>query len=88
MTDSKRMVDILLFLEGLLSNGNFDKVDSYLDSVDLGTIGNVSIIAILSITYHGKDKLAKRDLFLERAEVFLKDNLGEERAENLLRWRR
>ena len=43
---------------------------------------------ILSFTYYAKDKLVKRDLFLEQAEVILKNSLGEKRAEKLLQQRR
>lgn len=86
--DQKQVEDTIIFLENLLRNGEFATVDEYLSSVNLETLSSTSILGALTITFWGKDKLSKREQFLKRSEVILKKNLGETRAEKLLRWRR
>lgn len=80
--------DVLLELEPLLRKGEFTVVDAWLAREDPEDLDPVATLAALTITFWGKDKLTKRDLFLERAEVALKRQLGTQRAEALLRHRR
>jgi len=47
-----------------------------------------TLLGILSITYHAKDRLKNRGDFLRRAEVKLRAELGDERTDDLLRSRR
>jgi hypothetical protein len=88
MSDRKQLQDIIFLLEERLRNGDFAFVDNWLDRADLDSLASVSIIGALTITYWGKQELTRRDAFLQRAEVVLKRNLGEERAEKLLCRRR
>ena len=88
MSDQKQVEGVIALLEGYCSDGDFASVDSWFDHADLDNLSDVSIIGALSITFWGKDKLSRRDAFLQRAEIVLKRNLGEERAERLLKNRR
>lgn len=87
--DDQRQVEIVLeWLEERLREGHFDIVDMWLSNVDLTLLNSTSILAALTITFWGKDKLTKRDDFLERIKPLLKERLGEERANKLLLHRR
>jgi len=88
MSDQLQVEQVIALLEERLRNGDFAFVDSWLNYADLDALSEASIIGALSITYWGKDKLSTRDAFLKRAEVVLKERLGEERAEKLLKRRR
>jgi hypothetical protein len=88
MSDQAQLEDVIVLLEGHLSDGNFIFVDNWFDCADLDALSPTSIIGALSISYWGKDKLIRREFFLQRAEVVLKEKLGEERAEKLLFGRR
>lgn len=86
--DRKQLEEVIELLEEHLSDGDFTFVDGWLDRADLDVLSPTSIIGALSITYWGKKDLTRRDAFLQRAEIVLKDKLGEERAEKLLKNRR
>lgn len=91
MTEYKRSDDVyktISWLENRLSNGEFDIVDFWLEHADITLMSDAAIIGALSMTFHGKHELTKRDSFLARAEPHLKKNLGEERANKLLKYRR
>ncbi len=79
---------VIAWLEERLSDGEFDIVDFWLEHAELDQLSDTAIIGALSMTFHGKHELTKRDGFLARAEPHLKKNLGEERAEKLLFRRR
>lgn len=80
--------ETISWLEGHLREGSFFIVDFWLENADLNQLSDTAIIGALSMTFHGKQELTKREGFLARAELHLKRNLGEERAENLLKNRR
>lgn len=88
MSDQARLEKVIELLEEHLSDGDFAFVDKWFDYADLDLLSDSSIIGALSITFWGKDKLTRRDAFLQRAEIILKKRLGEERAEKLLKNRR
>jgi len=88
MNDQAQLEGVIVLLEHHLSDGDFAFVDAWFDHADLDVLSPTSIIGALSISYWGKDKLSRRDQFLQRAEVVLKAKLGEERAEKLLFRRR
>lgn len=67
---------------------NFMLWDFWLENAELHQMSPTGIIGALSMTFHGKHELVKRDEFLARAEVYLKDSLGIERANKLLKHRR
>jgi hypothetical protein len=88
MSDQAQVEGVIALLEEHLSDGDFQFVDNWFDYADLDALAPVSIIGALSISYWGKDKLTRREAFLQRAEIVLKEKLGEERAEKLLFRRR
>lgn len=88
MNNQFQLETIVSLLEAQLREGNFDYVDKWMDHVDVESLADVSILGVLTITFWGKDKLSRRDAFLQRAEIILKQRLGEERAEKLLVRRR
>lgn len=88
MSERAQLEGVIELLEDHLSDGDFAFVDSWFDHADLDALAPVSIIGALSISYWGKDKLTRREAFLQRAEIVLKEKLGEERAEKLLFRRR
>ena len=46
--------------------GNFNKVDSILEDLDIDKLNTVLLIAILSITHSARDKLCSRECFIRR----------------------
>jgi hypothetical protein len=88
MSEQKQLEGVIALLEEHLSDGDFQFVDNWFNYADLDALAPVSIIGALSISYWGKDKLNHREAFLKRAEIVLKEKLGEERAEKLLKNRR
>jgi len=88
MSDQKQVEGVIALLEEHCSDGDFAFVDNWFDHADLDALSPTSIIGALTITYWGKQELTRRDAFLQRAEIVLKDKLGEERAERLLCRRR
>lgn len=88
MNDQAQLEGVIALLEEHLSDGDFAFVDNWFDYADLDALSPTSIIGALSISYWGKKELTRRDAFLQRAEVVLKEKLGEERAEKLLKNRR
>lgn len=79
---------VLAGFEHWLSQGMFTQVDDLLRSVRIEKLSAASLVAILSITFHGKDKLKDRDAFVRRVEDRLKSELGDDRASDLLKSRR
>jgi len=88
MNDQAQLEGVIALLEKHLSNGDFQFVDNWFDHADLDALSPTSIIGALSISYWGKKELTRREAFLQRAEIVLKEKLGEERAEKLLFRRR
>lgn len=88
MPDQKQVERVIALLEEHCRNGDFAFVDGWFDHADLDELSPTSIIGALTITYWGKQELSRRDAFLKRAEIVLKEKLGEERAEKLLARRR
>jgi len=88
MNDQAQLEGVIALLEEHLSDGDFQFVDNWFDHADLDALSPASIIGALSISYWGKKELTRREAFLQRAEIVLKDKLGEERAEKLLFRRR
>lgn len=86
--DQKQVEEVLFWLEERLRHGEFNIVDLWLDNADPNCLNSTAILAALTITFWGKDKLTKRDGFLALAEPLLKERLGEERANKLLLHRR
>jgi hypothetical protein len=87
--DDRLQVEAVLgWLEERLREGHFNIVDMWLEKVPIEALNSTSIIAALTITFWGKDKLTQRDGFLARVEPVLKERLGEERANKLLLHRR
>jgi hypothetical protein len=79
---------VLAAFEHFLNEGLFLSVDNDLKTFDVERVAPATLVAILSITSHAKDKLKHRDAFLARAEARLVATLGAERAEALLKSRR
>ncbi len=84
----KNLENLVAWLEQTLRNGKFTVIDQYLYSVSVCDLETGSILAVLNFTSFEKDKFTNRDCFLEQAESVLKNRLGVERAENLLKNRR
>lgn len=85
----QRSAEVLLArYERLLSAGNFAEVDRQLKTFPVDDASPLTLLAITSITFHSKDRLQERVDFLTRAEARLRATLGNERADNLLRYRR
>ncbi len=80
--------ELLGWLEENLRHGNFELVDDYLARDNPERLTEVGMLIVLTITFHGKEHLANRNIFLEKVEPLLKARLGVERAENLLKNRR
>ena len=70
--------------EQLLSDGEFVSVDGLLGYIDVDRVCATALLAILSITYHGKDRLPHRGNFMKRVRDRLAKELGEMRTEKLL----
>jgi hypothetical protein len=84
----KQDMQVITDLEHSLRSGNFEWVDLWFDNIDIKKLSEACIIAALTITFYGKNKLVRRDAFLQCAEVILKERLGEDRVEKLLKNRR
>lgn len=81
----QRAVEITLAnFEALLSAGDFAGVDELLECSPVDDDTPAEILAVLSITFHGKDQLRERPAFVERARTFLIDKLGAERTGTLM----
>jgi hypothetical protein len=73
-TAEQKAVEITLAnFEALLRAGDFGGVDELLECSPVDDDTPAEIVAILSITYHGKDKLRERVAFVERARTFLNE---------------
>lgn len=78
----------LVFFSELLNSSFYDVVDMELDRFDVDAVHYATILSVLSITWHGKQHLQRRDAFLARCEVRLSKELGERRTQLLLKTRR
>ena len=74
--------------ERLMRGGDFAAVDRMLDETDPNDLDPAPLLALLTITFHGKAHLTRRGAFLEQAEPSLVERLGAERAGQLLERRR
>lgn len=74
--------------ERLLRAGRFTEADALLEKAQVRRLGPSVLVGILTITFHGKDRLPHREGFLRRAESVLYDVIGKDRAERLLTGRR
>lgn len=74
--------------EEALRLGKFDEVDRMLDDQVVDMLPPAPLLTVLTLTWYGKAHLNRREAFLERAEKSLRERLGDERTENLLRNRR
>lgn len=74
--------------EDKLRAGKWDEVDRMLDDQLVDSLSEATLLTVLTLTWFGKSYLKRRDDFMERAERSLRNRLGDERAENLLRNRR
>ena len=84
----QRAVEITLSnFEVLLGAGDFAGVDELLECSPVDDDTPAEILAVLSITFHGKDRLRERTAFVERERTFLTDKLGNERAHALMEHR-
>lgn len=86
--EQKEAEDVLSELEFKLRSGCFREVDDLLDLWRPDAMGVPAVLCALTITWHGKDKLTRRQFFLSQAEESLERRLGKERAEHLLKNRR
>lgn len=69
--------------------GVYSTVDHMLDHAPLETMTPTAILAVVTMTFHGKAFLARRDAFLVRAEAVLRTQLGDNaRVDRLLENRR
>jgi len=80
--------DLVAWLEVNLRKGKYDLVDLYLLNVSVADLEPSCILAVLNFTSFERDKFKNRVLFLEQAESILKNRLGNDRAESLLKFRR
>ncbi len=87
-SSQKNLEDLVCWLEKTLRAGNFDLVDQYLLNVSVIDLESASILAVLNFTSFERKKFMNREMFLEQAESVLKNRLGAERSENLLKNRR
>ena len=80
--------EMLVCLEELLSSGDFEAVDAYLNTTDVDNLTPAMMLAALSITRPAADKLEHREDFISRVETNLSKALGDARTERLLQSRR
>lgn len=79
---------VLAIFENWLRHERFEQVDELLRIARIADSAPSTIIAVLSITHPAKDKLKHREAFLARAEKQLREELGDDRANDLLKNRR
>lgn len=77
----------LCYAEERLRNGHFDEVDRFLDYLKVTNLSSVVLLTILTITWHGKDRLLRREDFRVRSREQMIREWGEERTEKLLKTR-
>lgn len=70
-------------MDDFFLENRFSTAEEVLLTVDVTRLSPATILALLSISYHAKDKLPSRPKFFIRAKAELVDKLGEERAERL-----
>ena len=87
-SDQQRTAEhALSTFEALLRAGDYRRVDELLESRPGEADTEAEIVAILSITFHGKEELRQRAAFVDRARTFLADRLGDKRARALMEHR-
>ena len=82
--EQRAVENTLAYFEALLRAGDFAGVDKLLECSPVDDDTPAEIVAVLSITFHGKDQLRERAAFVDRARAFLTDKLGAERARTLM----
>jgi hypothetical protein len=81
---SEAVFQLFLFVDDLLHEGSFGKLDDFLTQVDVSKVSEDLIVGLLTITFAGKEHLKTRaDLFLRTRSVL--EERGEERVDQLLR---
>ena len=85
--EQRLVEEVLATFEHWLRQSMFEQADELLLNLKIDLPPAV-LIAALSITFHAKDTLKHREAFLARVETKLKTELGNVRAEELLRTRR
>jgi hypothetical protein len=85
----RQLVQWLCTLEPLLRMGDMAAADKFLDDlVVTEDVHTASLLGVISLTWHAKAHLYRRDAFIERVDPVMIERLGKERAENLLNHRR
>lgn len=79
---------VLSYLDCHLNQGDFDSVDAFLPEIDVGRLSPSVLLTILTITWHGREKLLQRTLFLKRVEQKMTADIGQQRTTKLLDYRR
>ena len=89
MTDFARKLraERMLEAERMLRAGQFVDVDKLLSASPLPEDETEVLVAIASITFHGRDQLTERGPFIERLRALLEDRHGIDRAAELLTFR-
>lgn len=67
------------WIDDLLSRGEFERVDSILESVDISRLDTPSSLGFLTLTTRAKDRMPNRQALFERMRQDL-DDKGEETA--------
>jgi hypothetical protein len=67
--------------------GEFGEVDQYLLALPIHMLPPSVLVTALSITYHARDHLRVRKSFRDKCEEQLRTQLGDQRTDNLLRYR-
>lgn len=75
-------------IDALYYNAEWDAVDGFLNDLDPSKLTPVVIVLILTLTYPAKQHLRERDGFVNKAEAHLIEELGRDRALDLVEKRR
>lgn len=86
--EQRAIEQALSFTEAELAASRFERVDELLASAIASRLKPAVLVSILAMTSHARGQLAQRRSFLERAEAELRKQLGNDRAETLLKNRR
>lgn len=85
---AKQVEEVVGTFERWLQRGMYGQVDDLLMLMKIEDSPPAVLLGVLSITFHDKAQLKRREDFLRRAEAKLRAELGDTRAEDLLRNRR
>lgn len=89
MNDQKQLENVVGLLERFLREGKPEEADQWLMNAKPEELASGSILGALTITcYSSEENLPHRKDFLIKAETVLRERLGDERANNLLKNRR